>query len=172
LVGIKGRYRQLQTCQVEELASHGYVVAALDQPHVAAMVVFPDGREAAYDDRWAPPHSAFMDAHIPYLARDVIFTLDQVASLDRADPNGILTGRLDLERVGLVGHSFGAVVGSEACHLDVRLRAALLEEAFMPSEVVRPACSSRPCSSPEMPTACGSSGEPSVVGRRRTSGRL
>jgi len=137
LVGIKGSYRQIQTFQVEELASHGYVVVALDQPYVVTMVVFPDGREAAYDDRWDPPHSAFMDAHIPYLAHDVIFTLDQLGSLDRADPHGSVTGRLDLERVGLVGHSMGAVVASEACHLDGRPRAALLEEAFMPSDVLR-----------------------------------
>ena len=91
------------------------------------MVRFPDGREVPYDERWAPPHSAFMDAHIPYLAHDVMFTLDQLVSFDRADPNGILTGRLDLERVGIVGHSLGAIVGGEACHLDRRLRAAVLE---------------------------------------------
>jgi dienelactone hydrolase len=136
LVGIKGSYRQLQTFQVEELVSHGYVVAALDQPSSVAMVVFPDGRVVAYDDRWDPPHSAFMDAHIPYLARDVSFTLDQLASLDRADSDHVLGGRLDLERVGLVGHSFGAVVGGEACHLDPRVGAGLLEEAFMPADVV------------------------------------
>ena len=137
LVGLKGSYRQVQTFQVEELASHGYVVAAIDQPYSAAMVVFPDGRQAAYDDRWDPPHSAFMDAHIPYLAQDVVFTLDRLAALDHADANGILQGRLDLGRVGLVGHSFGAVVGGEACRIEPRFRACLLEEAFMPDDVVR-----------------------------------
>ncbi len=137
LVGLKGSYRQVQTFQAEELASHGFVVAAIDQPYAAAMVVFPEGRRAAYDDRWDPPHSAFMDAHLPYLARDALFTLDQLAALDQADPNGILTGRLDLDRAGLVGQSLGAVVGSEACRLDRRLRAGLLEEGFMPADVVR-----------------------------------
>jgi hypothetical protein len=136
LVGIKGSYRQLQTFQVEELVSHGYVVAALDQPTSVAMVVFPDGREVPYDDRWNPPHSAFMDAHIPYLAHDVSFALDQLAVLDRDDSSHILSGRLDLGRVGVVGHSFGAVVGGEACHLEPRVRAGLLEEAFMPADVV------------------------------------
>ena len=43
LVGIKGSYRQIQTFQVEELVSHGYVVAAIDQPYSVAMVVYPDG---------------------------------------------------------------------------------------------------------------------------------
>ncbi len=137
LVGIKGSYRQIQTFQVEELVSHGYAVAAIDQPYSVAMVVFPDGRRVAYDDRWEPPRSAFMDAHIPHLARDVSFTLDQLAALAHADPNGVLTRRLDLERAGLIGHSMGAVVAAEACRVDARLRAGLLEEGFIPADVVR-----------------------------------
>jgi hypothetical protein len=137
LVGIKGSYRQLHTFQVEELVSHGYVVAALDQPTSVAMVVFPDGREVPYDDRWDPPHSAFMDAHLPFLAHDVSFALDELATLATAGSGHLLSGRLDHERVGLVAHSFGAIVGAEACHLDPRVRAALLEEAFVPADVLR-----------------------------------
>jgi hypothetical protein len=137
LEGIRFGYRQQNTFQVEELVSHGYVVAAIDQPYVAATVLFPDGRQAGYDPRMDPPHSAFMDAHIPYLAHDALFTLDQLAALNQADPNGILTGRLDLQRAGLFGMSMGAVVGGEACRLERRLRAGLLMDAFMPAEVVR-----------------------------------
>ena len=48
-----------------------------------------------------------------------------------------MTGRLDLDRAGLIGHSLGAIVGSEACRLDRRLRAGLLEEGLMPADVVR-----------------------------------
>ena len=36
---------------------------------------------------------------IPYLAKDVVFVLDQIKALNRADPNGSLTGKLDLQRV-------------------------------------------------------------------------
>jgi pimeloyl-ACP methyl ester carboxylesterase len=136
LVGIKGSYRQVQTFQIEELASHGYIVAAIDQPTIVAAVRFPDGRVVTYDDRWAPPHSAFMDDHLAYLARDVGAALDHLAAINREDPSGTLTGRLDLSRVGLVGHSFGAIVGAEACHLDPRLGAAVLEDARMPADVV------------------------------------
>ena len=112
-------------------------MAAIDQPYVAATVVFPDGRQAAYDPRWDPPHSAFMDAHIPYLAQDATFALDQLTALNQADPNGVLTGRLDLRRAGLFGMSMGAVVGGEACLLERRLRAGLLMDAMMPANVVR-----------------------------------
>jgi predicted dienelactone hydrolase len=136
LVGIKGSYRQIQTFQAEELASHGYVVAALEQPYTAAMVVFPDGRRVPYDTRWEPPHSEFMDAHLAYLARDVSFVVDELGALIRRGPADLLTGRLDLDRVGVIGHSFGAIVAAQACHREPRLRAALLEDAFMPSDVM------------------------------------
>ena len=40
-------FRQMNTFQVEALVSHGYIVAAIDQPYAAAEVVFPDGSQAA-----------------------------------------------------------------------------------------------------------------------------
>ncbi len=39
-------FRQMNTFQVEHLASHGYIVVAIDQPGAAAAVVFPDGHRA------------------------------------------------------------------------------------------------------------------------------
>ena len=48
----------------------------------------------------ADPHNA------PERPRDVRFALDQVEALNRSDP--ALTGRLDLARIGVAGHSFGA----------------------------------------------------------------
>lgn len=152
LTGITG-FRQSNTFQVEELVSHGYIVVGIDQPYVAASVVFPDGRQITGFTRdqvqpliqqslnpvapapmlngQAPPNGI-----IPYLAQDVSFTLDQLAALNQADPNGLLTGRLDLQRVGTFGVSLGAMVASEACHLDTRLRACLMMDAAMPADVV------------------------------------
>jgi hypothetical protein len=74
---------------------------------------------------------------MPYLAQDVSFTLDQLTALNKADPNRILTGRLDLERVGIFGISLGAMIGSEACHMDARLKACLMMDAAMPADVVQ-----------------------------------
>jgi predicted dienelactone hydrolase len=134
LVGLSA-YRQVQTFQVEELVSHGYIVAAIDHPYAAAAVVFPDGRQVDFDSRMFD--RAYFDAHIPYLVQDADFTLDQLTALNEADPNGILTGRLDLQRVGMFGHSLGGIVGAEFCRIEPRLKACLLEDAFMPPDVVR-----------------------------------
>ena len=154
-------FRQMNTFQVEHLVSHGYIVAAIDQPGAAAAVVFPDGHQAAgltlaqlhatVGPSYLPggadsPHKGALlpngsmlhdNSIIPYLAQDVIFTLDQLAALNRADPNGILTGRLDLQRVGTFGVSLGGIVVGEACRLDPRLRACLVMDAPMTTVVVK-----------------------------------
>ena len=146
-------FRQMNTFQVEELVSHGYIVVAIDQPSTAATVVFPDGREAAglsveqLRTLIRPSYIATDPAPvlngmsltdgsiIPYLAHDVRFTLDQLAALNQADPNGILTGRLDTTRVGTFGVSLGGIVVGEACLREPRLRACLVMDAPMPSAV-------------------------------------
>lgn len=145
LIFLSGRpgYRQSNTFQVEELVSHGYIVAGIDQPYAAAGVVFPDGRLVTMDPRMYDPahpgHPAFYDRGgvMPYLAQDVRFTLDQLATLNQADPNGILTGRLDLVREGVFGVSLGGIVASEACRQEPRLRACLVMDAYMPADVVQ-----------------------------------
>src|SRR5215203_2619464 len=153
LEGVTG-FRQMNTFLVEELVSHGYIVAAIDQPYTAGYVVFPDGRQVAGLTRdelaplirqsYSPVEKAprlndrvFEDGIIPYLTQDAIFTPDQLAALNQVDPSGILTGRLDLQRAGTFGVSLGGLVVGEACRLEPSLRACLVMEAPMPTDVVR-----------------------------------
>jgi pimeloyl-ACP methyl ester carboxylesterase len=153
LTGLDG-FRQASTFQVENLVSHGYIVVAIDQPYAAAAVVFPDGHQISgltkdqmqplIDQSLSPVEKApilngqtLKDGIIPYFAQDVSFTLDQLTALDKNDPNGILTGRLDLERVGTFGVSLGAMVAGDACHRDPRLKACLMMDAAMPADVVQ-----------------------------------
>jgi predicted dienelactone hydrolase len=131
----RGGVRQHNTFQVEELVSHGYVVAAIDHPYAAAGVDFPDGRRVSFDTRMMDRR--FQDRVVPFLAQDVSFTLDQLAAINQSDPNGVLTGRLDLQRAGMFGVSLGGAVTAEACHRDARLRACLPMDVYMPADVVR-----------------------------------
>ena len=152
-------FRQMNTFQVEHLVSHGYIVVAIDQPGAAAAVVFPDGRYAVgltvpqfhtmvrpsymYVGTAATQTGVLLpngnrlrdNSIIPYLAQDVTFTLDQLAALSRTDPDGILAGGLDLQRVGVFGVSLGGIVAGEACRLDARLRACLVMDAPMSIDV-------------------------------------
>ncbi len=136
----RGGYRQHNTMQVEELVSHGYVVATIDHPYAASGVVFPGGRLAPFDPRMFDPahpgHPAFLDSIIPFLAQDAVFTLNQLAVLNRADPKGVLIGRLDLQRAGMFGVSMGGATTAEACRAEQRFRACLMMDVFMPADVV------------------------------------
>lgn len=152
LTGIDG-FRSINTFQVEELVSHGYIVVGLDQPYVSVSVVFPDGHaitgwtkpqiQPLIDQSIRPAEKAprvnghpLQEGIVPYLAQDVSFALDQLTALDTADPNGILTGRLDLHHVGAFGISLGAMVVGESCYRDPRLKACLMMDAAMPADVV------------------------------------
>ena len=131
----RGGVRQHNTFQVEELVSHGYVVAAIDHPYAATGVDFPDGRRASFDTRMMDRR--FQDRIVPFLAQDVSFTLNQLAAINRSDPNGVLTGRLDLQRAGMFGVSLGGAITAESCHRDARLRACLPMDVYMPADIVR-----------------------------------
>jgi pimeloyl-ACP methyl ester carboxylesterase len=153
LEGLTG-YRQMNTFQVEELVSQGYIVVGIDQPGAAAMVVFPDGHEIAglskaemeplTQQSVSPSEKApllngqeFRDGNIPYFAQDVSFALDQLDSINNTDPQGSLTGKLNMGQIGMFGVSFGGMVGAEACLKDPRIKACLVMDVVMPADVVQ-----------------------------------
>ncbi len=59
-----------------------------------------------------------------------MFVLDQLQRLDSGEIDSPFRGRLDLARVGVLGHSFGARVAARACQLDKRLKAGLMIDGF------------------------------------------
>ena len=51
--------RELYTAQMEDLASHGYIVAALNHSYDGFLTIFPDGTSAAHDARRWPKVPSF-----------------------------------------------------------------------------------------------------------------
>lgn len=58
--------------------------------------------------------------------KDLQFLVDQLALLNGSDP--LLGGRLDLDRIGVEGHSFGGMV-VETCRSDSRVKCAAIYDA-------------------------------------------
>jgi dienelactone hydrolase len=122
------------TAIIEDLVSHGYVVAAVEHTFDGATVVFPDGRivtQSGWDEdakRTPKERAAFHAARHRVGARDNRFVLDQ---LERANASGLpgvpagLRGRLDTERVGALGHSLGGMISVTCGHEDKRFRVCL-----------------------------------------------
>lgn len=118
-----------------DLASQGYIVVGLNHPYDVAAVALSDGRVARYSEAaWpADPRArqAMTSGRIAVRVADVQFALDQLAALQAAgtDP---LAARLDLTRVGIVGHSLGGITAAQACLVEVRLRACLNLDGLQP----------------------------------------
>ena len=132
----RGGYRQEDTWLVEELVSHGYIVAAIDHPFAASGVRFPDGRRVMYDARMN--ERGFLDSKISFLAQDVSFTLNQLESINRSDTHDdLLTGHIDTGRTAVLGLSLGGMVGAQAAVCDERIKACLVMDVRVPEEVLR-----------------------------------
>lgn len=117
--------------QIEELASHGYVVVSLYHPYYSGVTVFPDGRIVLPVQLQSTSQT---EQAITTCAQDILFALDQLASLNASDPDGMFTGRLDLERIGVFGSSLGGAAATLAGGLDQRIRAIVNEDARKPAD--------------------------------------
>ncbi|MEK7676000.1 MAG: hypothetical protein AAB676_09235 [Verrucomicrobiota bacterium] len=98
----------------EELASHGYLVVAMDHTDCWA-TEFPDGR-----------YLKGGSADVPGRLKDIRFLLDELAVLDSGDP--LLAGGLDLDRIGAAGTCVGGMM-VEICRSDSRVKCAAIYDA-------------------------------------------
>jgi pimeloyl-ACP methyl ester carboxylesterase len=128
-----GMVRELYAAQLEDLASHGYVVAAISHTYDAFAVVFPGGTDILYSSkRWPATPSFEGEANFNQLewhADDISFVLNQLSRLNAAGTDSLpFAGHLDLERVGAFGHSFGGIAAAHACQEDQRIKACLNQD--------------------------------------------
>jgi pimeloyl-ACP methyl ester carboxylesterase len=110
------------TAILEDVASHGYVVVAINPTDFAPATVFENGR-TTYAPVW---NTSFYDIEkdYPIWVQDMLFALNEV-SRENKDPNSPFFDRLDMTKVGAFGHSFGGAASAGACHFDPRIGAGL-----------------------------------------------
>jgi predicted dienelactone hydrolase len=96
-----GGSREGLTYAAKAWAEHGYFCVTLQHP---------GSDESVWRQAKGAPMAALRAAASPQQlvarVKDVSFALDQLAKLNESDPQ--LKGKLDLDRVGVAGHSFGA----------------------------------------------------------------
>ncbi len=131
------------TILAEDLASHGYVVVGFDAPYRSTIAVFPNGRVIAR----APQNNVELFGALKQVqlgtrlvqawSADMGFALDQLQRLNASDPSGRFLGRLDLQRVGVFGHSLGGATALQFCHDDLRCKAGIDVDGLPLGGVIR-----------------------------------
>ena len=129
--GMWGGRRTQDSFLMEELASHGYFVVAIDHPGNAARVEMADGQviystmKTAIDTipgRTPQQIRATWEKELAVWVEDNRFVLDE---LERMNAGGWATGRLDVRHVGALGHSFGGAASLALLGTDARVRCAI-----------------------------------------------
>ncbi|WP_296620103.1 alpha/beta fold hydrolase [Marivirga sp.] len=130
--------RHFYTTMMEELASQGYIVAAISHPY-SSMDFFPAGGFLMSSQYWNAPDDASvedkeeLDEELSnYLAADAKFVLDQFSLLNQNDPTGRFTGKINLEKIGILGHSRGGKTVSRISSTDDRIKAAVIYDNIGP----------------------------------------
>ncbi|MCJ7724289.1 MAG: hypothetical protein MUP03_09160 [Anaerolineales bacterium] len=130
-------FRAQNTFQMQELASHGYIVVGLEHTYGAVVTVFPDG-QIAMNSPTALPSGVKEETYdraarvlVDQWASDLGFVLDTLNQLNTFDREHGFAKRLDLERVGVFGHSTGGGAAVEFCSRDPRCKAGLGMDAFL-----------------------------------------
>jgi predicted dienelactone hydrolase len=110
----KGGIRMQSTFYTIVLASHGYVVAAPDHQGDTLIELLEEG-----DVVISTTVDSFLDRPL-----DISHLIDHFEELAADDP---LAGKVDLEKIGVSGHSFGALTTFRTAGGDARVRAIVAQ---------------------------------------------
>jgi predicted dienelactone hydrolase len=131
---------EFYTSYIENLASEGYVVVGVEHSWFGGAFTLPGGRPVV--NRSA---AADRQRDVVTQAEDLSFVVTVLDRLNRAGPAASrLAGRLDMDHVGVFGHSRGGFAAPHACRLDRRFKACLnldgysMTPAVMDSGITQP----------------------------------
>ena len=121
---------------LQELASWGHIVVAVDHPHDAALVLYPDGSTADFRGYDMPMESEprnwwrFRHEHARWRALDLAHALERIVDAN-GDASSPLYKKVDLTRVAAVGHSFGGAACLMLAQMDPRITSVVLMDPWM-----------------------------------------
>lgn len=113
----------------EELASHGYIVIGINHPYVAAVTRFADNRliKSLVNEKKKQGKEiskAWKQEQFEVAVQDISFVIDNLSAINEqvSLPFG---HKLDLEHIGICGHSSGGSLAMRMCLEDNRIKAGI-----------------------------------------------
>lgn len=140
----RGTQRFAYTTIAEELASHGYVVAAVDMPEIG-YVRYTDGLVVRASEQFRPPRGMmggpyekvdqFFEVPAQMGYEDLEFAYAQIVVLTEADVNNRFTGMINASEVGVFGHSLGGRIAGKFAVENPNVKAYISMEGIPPRDI-------------------------------------
>lgn len=118
-----GTSKVLHASQAENLASHGFIVVTIDHTYSTFATIFPDGRVTDYKTKTTTLDDRTKIGNI--WTQDVEFVINQIEKLNSGAIESQFKGKIDLNNIGVMGHSFGGATAFNATYLDHRIKAGV-----------------------------------------------
>ncbi|GGF69073.1 carboxylic ester hydrolase [Paenibacillus albidus] len=116
----------LQTSQAEHLASHGYIVVAIDHTYSTAATAFPDGTVTNFRSETSSDDFFGSAGAIGELwTQDVAFVIRQLEAMNSGQVQSPFAGCMDMNNIGTMGHSFGGATAFEAVYSIESIKAGI-----------------------------------------------
>ncbi len=134
--GWKG-FRNLHNDYAELLASNGYIVIGIDHTYGAQMTIFNDGYAAEVDNSALPDRDStpdflnYANQLVLTYAGDISLVLDSMESINSGNYSEIMTGSMNFEQIGLIGHSTGGGADVAVALRDERVKALFAMDAWV-----------------------------------------
>jgi dienelactone hydrolase len=128
-------FRNQNTFQIEKLVSHGYVVVGIDHVYDAAATVFPNGEEVLLEPNNLSGFEG-LDQHMEIWTEDVSFVLDTLEEWNSDKGMDFLSGKLNMDKIGMFGHSYGGAAAAQMLLKDVRIKVALNMDGVLYGEPI------------------------------------
>lgn len=116
---------------LENLASHGYIVAAIDHPYFNGLTVYNDGKviteqklSSQFNKMSQAEQKVFLSTIVDTFKTDMKFMVDELATLNE-NQESIFYHHMNLDRLAAMGHSAGGTSAIEFCRNDNRCKAAI-----------------------------------------------
>ncbi|GIP18129.1 carboxylic ester hydrolase [Paenibacillus montaniterrae] len=117
-----GTSRLLHASQAEHLASHGFVTVAIDHTYSTTATAFPDGRVTGLTtEQYLNGASENIDKLGNIWTQDADFVIDQLNQLNR----DAFERKLDMDNIGMMGHSFGGATAFNTAYSNHRIKAGI-----------------------------------------------
>ena len=122
-----GGHHDDNTFTLANLASHGFVLAAIDDP-------FRNGAARAGAEAAAGENGTHYEQRVRIGAKTASVLLDALQGLRPEDPGGAWAGRLNLKQVGILGYALGGAVAAQTTLVDDRYVVAARLDGAMGGE--------------------------------------